>query len=374
MDIILAGDFFPATINNSSTSTDLDKLWGDLKPELYDCDLRIINLEAPLTDRGKPIEKTGPNLRSPSASIKALTHANIDVVTLANNHIFDYGQLGLQDTLDICRRNKITTVGAGCSLDEAKQHVIFRVKGKSVAIVNFAENEWANASPTRGGANPMDIVDNVRQIRNAAKSADIVLVIIHGGHEFFEYPNHAMVKTFRFYAEEGASCIICHHAHCVSSYEIHNGVPIFYGLGNLFFPLQTSFANWYIGMAVKLSFAESNQLSFKLIPFRHNPSGIVMFNDEEKQLFIKEIQDNHCLIGNEHELTSKWNSFIDKKMDYYLLNVFIPFKFLQKIVGKLGIVRYLISREHAKRVLNAFRCEAHRTATLAALSKHLNGD
>src|SRR5690606_25591800 len=123
----------------------------------------------------------------------------VDLVTLANNHILDYNNEGVLDTVEFCKKNKLETVGAGSDLINASKTFYLNIKKRTIAIINFAENEWASASKNSAGANPMDIVDNVTQIKEAKSNSDFVFVIVHGGHEYYNLPSPRMKKQYRFY-------------------------------------------------------------------------------------------------------------------------------------------------------------------------------
>src|SRR5690606_20141744 len=105
----------------------------------------------------------------------------VDLVTLGNNHILDYGEQGVVDTLNFCKKNNIKTIGAGMNLKEASEVFYLNTAEGKVAIVNFAENEWTSATTTSAGSNPMDFIDNTKQISMAKNNADFVIVIVHGG-------------------------------------------------------------------------------------------------------------------------------------------------------------------------------------------------
>lgn len=102
------------------------------------------------------------------------------------------------NTLEFCRNQNVKTVGGGMNIEEASQTLyIDSLEGK-IAIVNFAENDWKAATPTPAGFNPMDIIDNTMQIQEAKSKADYVIVIIHGGHEYYNLPSPRMQKQYRF--------------------------------------------------------------------------------------------------------------------------------------------------------------------------------
>src|SRR5690606_31139432 len=131
-------------------------------------------------------------------------------------------------TLTFCKSNSFATVGAGMDLREASEIKYLNADIGVIAIVNFTENEWSIATDSSAGANPMDIIDNAAQIKEAQANADIVVVIVHGGNEHNPYPSPRMVKQYRFYADCGASMVIGHHTHCIGGVEKYGKVPIFY--------------------------------------------------------------------------------------------------------------------------------------------------
>ena len=86
--------------------------------------LVIANLECPLIDKPTPISKTGPVFGEDSASINGIRAAGIDVLCLANNHILDHGAEGLENTLAVCAKAGVSTVGAGANLASARQVLV----------------------------------------------------------------------------------------------------------------------------------------------------------------------------------------------------------------------------------------------------------
>ena len=187
-------------------------------------DLNILNLECPVIDydASLKIEKTGPHLRTNEGIFTLLKKINTHAVALANNHIMDYGTSGLNSTLSLCKDNNILTTGAGINLEEASQPAIFEKNGIKIGIINFCENEWSIATNDIPGANPLDLIAVYSKIKEIRPQVDFVIVIVHGGHEYYNYPSPRMVKQYRFFAENGADVVIGHHTHCISGYEIFN--------------------------------------------------------------------------------------------------------------------------------------------------------
>src|SRR5690606_29564692 len=153
----------------------------EIKGLFAQSDYNIVNLEAPVTESNSKILKTGPHLKSDKKStIEVLKDLNIDLCTLANNHVLDYDEQGVLDTLNFCQEHNIQTVGAGKNKEEASRTLYLETKAGKIAIINIAENEWASATDTSAGANGMDLIDDVKSIQEAKSQSDFVLVIVHG--------------------------------------------------------------------------------------------------------------------------------------------------------------------------------------------------
>jgi len=213
MRILISGDFYIADSFQNQPLID-----QSVKQLFATADYRIINLEAPLTANTSKnrILKTGPHLRSAAETILPyLKQLKVNMVTLANNHVLDYGTIGLSDTFNNLQGNGIDYVGAGHNIQEATKQVTIEKGGMKIAILNFGENEWSIAGEDEPGANPLDIIDNVNQIKITKATHDKVICIIHGGHEYYHLPSPRMVKQYRFYAENGADAI------CWAPYTLH---------------------------------------------------------------------------------------------------------------------------------------------------------
>lgn len=369
MEILIGGDVY---LGNKSieemAKSDPSKIWGDSKSVFSAVNFSILNLESPLTNSKNKIKKTGPNIKASPETINLLNAVKIDLVTLANNHINDFGSEGIRDTLEICKTNEIDTVGAELSLKKAKKTYYKDIDGKRIAILNFAENEWSSAKKDQGGANPMNLIDNIQQINEAKAKADYVLVIVHGGHEHYKYPSPRMVKQYRFYAEQGASAIVGHHTHCVSGYENYNGVPIFYSIGNLIFPSTGNDEKWYKGLLVKLKFKEN--VSFDLIPYfqgKENSPEIKLMREEDARVFLNEISVVNEAIANENILLKKWEYFVLKESNVRLMQLMSKSNIFYRVLNKLNLIQLVIPNKKLRLLLNLIRCEAHRDLSIETM-------
>lgn len=370
--ITVGGDFciLPPHTSGNLITDEVAALFGN-------SDLNIVNLECPVvnfSNNGK-ILKTGPHLSTDTNVISHLKKLNVKVVTLANNHIFDYGDKGLSATINTCMNENITTAGAGKDLTEASKPAIIQIKGFKIAIVNFCENEWSIATSTRGGANPLDIINNLKQIKKARESADFVLVINHGGHEIYNLPSPRMVKENRFFAENGADAVIGHHPHCISGFEIHNNVPIFYSLGNMLFTKNTTHKGWNTGLVVQLKLEKNKPAEFDLHPViqSNNDFQLTLPKGDTKNEIINEIEYYSKIISDENKLLNHWNLFVESKSQS--INMFsplavLPWKF-PKAFNRLGFNRFLLKKTSLTKILNQIRCEAHRDLITAVIQNKL---
>ena len=219
--------------------------------ELQSADIVFGNLEAPLTTRqekvvwdfskygwtgkAKPIFLKG----SPIAAI-GLKNAGFDVVSIANNHVLDYGMKGLMETVDVLQTNGIVPVGFGLNAREATSPTLLEVKGLQVAFLaaSFAY-EATFFSP---GVAPIGLWTLRRAVKKTRALSDIVVVSLHTGTEFKDSPSTSTIKLARSLVEAGANMVLCHHPHVLQSVEAYKKGVIAYSLGNFVFDYD-SFRN-----------------------------------------------------------------------------------------------------------------------------------
>lgn len=369
--ILIGGD---VVINNSFNSAEnIDK---NLISLFATSNFNIINLEAPVTNQNVGILKTGPNIKSnKQATSDFLKTLNINAVTLANNHLKDYGEKGVEDTLEYCKKLDIKTIGAGKTLSEASQTFYVETEENKISIINFAENEWASASEASAGANPMNIIDNLNQIKEAKSNSDFVIVIIHGGHEHYNLPSPNIQKLYRFYAENGADIIVGHHTHCVSGFEIWKDVPIYYSLGNFLFTKENSSMEWNTGAVLEITL-KNKQMNSCLHPivWNLNSSKLSLATSEVKEEVEIKIQSLTKIINDKKLLEEEWKQYVIKMTHSYLrywsISAFIKNKYLKTLFAKLPIKLY--NKKGLSLYLNLMRCESHRDLSISILNNKIN--
>jgi len=372
--LFVSGDFCPAALPVSAlpTQAEIPTVFGDLYEIIRDSDWAITNLECPLTLSGREIEKIGPPLKAHPDTARVLKSAGFDMVTLANNHIFDYGQTGLVDTLVSLQDKGMAYVGAGRDLNEARKTFFITLKGIRLAIINVAEIEFSCANAQHGGANAMDLIDNIHQIQEAHNKVDHILLIIHGGHEYYHYPSPETMRRYRFYAESGVSAIIAHHTHCIGGCELHRGVPIFYSLGNFLFPSphKDRPACWYEGYAVLLRLGVGD-VTYEILPYEQCNNRRLRIDTTRRNILLEKIHSISQTLNDDNATKVKWKAFVADRTDYYLTNTVGMGRFQARVLKKLGLLHCFYRRRQLNAIQQIIRCEAHKEAAGAILSDYL---
>ncbi|MEC9303060.1 MAG: CapA family protein [Bacteroidota bacterium] len=371
MKILVSGDFVITDDYENKALID-----DSVKRLFSKSDYRILNLEAPVTSKNSDkILKTGPHLRcSAEVIIDALSKLKINLLSLANNHILDYGRQGLSNTLSFCNHNNFDWVGVGDNIKLANTAKRIELGNKKISIINFAENEWANASNTSSGSNPLDIVDNVNLIKKEKQEADYVFLIVHGGNEYYRLPSPKMQKRLRFYADFGADLIICHHTHCFSGFETYKNVPIYYGIGNFLFTKPSRHKDWYNGITVEITLKD-NTLFTKPIFTTQDQSSFYLSLAKNRKLesFKKKFYELSCVISDSSKLNKKWNEYVEFKRNAFLKiwspYTFITNRYIKSLLLRLGI-KFRANLPLAV-LLNNMRCEAHHELSIAVLEREL---
>ena len=370
-DIIVAGDFsVQKRVTSTFANNDFKYVLKNVR-EVLNGTYSIVNFESPVEEReARPIKKTGPNLRCTAKAVEALKYAGFDCVTLANNHFYDYGEAGVEDTLAACALNGIEVVGGGRNIEEATRVLYKRIQDKCVAIINVCEYEWSIASKEKGGSAPLDVVSNYYQIREARRKADYVLMIAHGGTEHYNLPTPRMKETYRFFVDAGVDVVMNHHQHCYSGYEKYKGKYILYGLGNFCFDKGKQKRDfWNEGYLVKLKLAD--EIGFELIPYVQCAEEPTVDFDVDREEFFRKIEKLNRIIADDDLLEKAFAEMVWQKEDGCMVAL-EPYRnrYLKALRYK-RLLPSLLSERWSRYLLAVFRCEAHRDVMLQVLKNKL---
>jgi poly-gamma-glutamate synthesis protein (capsule biosynthesis protein) len=210
--------------------------FGPIAATLSDADLTMVNLETAITARGTAQPKEYHFRTSPTA-LDALRDAGVDVVTLANNHVLDYGQAGLADTLAAVRAAKLPYVGIGENATQAWAPYLVSIKGVKIAILGVSQvaelqSTWVAKDSRPGEAHAVDLTRTLAAVRAARQRADVVLVFMHWGTEGNSCPNAAQKSLAPKLAAAGADIIIGAHAHTLQGSGWLGRTFVAYGMAN----------------------------------------------------------------------------------------------------------------------------------------------
>lgn len=198
----------------------------------------------PSTATGSAMSGKEFTFRANPTRVENLKLLGVDIVGLANNHVYDYGKTALLDTFETLENAGIPYVGAGRNLEEAKKPVYMEVEGKTVAFVAASRAEKYKLTPQATQTEPgilrcYDTQLFKEEIAEADAKADIVIALPHWGTEYSTTLESVQVSTAKEYIDAGADVIIGAHTHCLQGFEFYNNTPIVYSLGNYWFNDKT---------------------------------------------------------------------------------------------------------------------------------------
>jgi poly-gamma-glutamate synthesis protein (capsule biosynthesis protein) len=237
-EIILrfGGDCLLADHYERAVGEDVDRAFRELDV-LASADVAMVNLECPVTTRGTRVPKPF-NFRMRPEFLRAFTNSGVDIVNLANNHIYDYDSTGLFDTIRHLDSAGIRHTGAGIDKAEAHAPVVLPVKGKRIAFLGYyGGGEAPAATRTRAGVAQRALPSIISDIRTAREDscADLVVVNLHWGVEKAVIPEPDQVSFARKVIAAGADVVVGHHPHVLQPVERFRSGIIAYSIGNLVF-------------------------------------------------------------------------------------------------------------------------------------------
>jgi poly-gamma-glutamate capsule biosynthesis protein CapA/YwtB (metallophosphatase superfamily) len=210
--------------------------FGPIASVLRSADFTALNLETAVTGRGTPQPKNY-HFRTTPLAFTALRDAGVDMVTMANNHVLDYGPAGLADTLAAAKAARFPYVGIGTNAAAAWAPYVTTIKGMTIAIVGVSQvaelaSSWVATSTRPGEANAIDLSQTLAAVRAARRLARTVIVFMHWGTEGDACPDPAQLSLAPELAAAGASIIIGAHSHMLQGSGWLGHTFVAYGMGN----------------------------------------------------------------------------------------------------------------------------------------------
>lgn len=371
MNIIIGADFVPTKTNEKFfMEGNIEQVISQELIQILLTKYKIFNLEVPLTDKLTPINKCGPNLIASTKCIALYKKLHVDLLTLANNHILDQGEQGLNNTIKVLDDAKINYVGAGKNLEIAKKPFYFDIFDKKIGIYACTEHEFSIASDKNGGANPVDLLSCFDEVISVKSQCDYLIVLYHGGKEHYRYPSPNLQKICRKMIECGSDLVVCQHSHCIGCEEKYMGGTIVYGQGNFLFDYSES-KYWETSLLIEVK----EDFTIDYIPLKKNKNAVRLANNIESEQILKEFYGRSEEIKNETFVEEAYRKFADASIKDYLVNFSglgsnLFFRGLNKLSHNefsKWFVNKLFSKSKLLSILNHIECEAHRELIIEGL-------
>lgn len=242
----------------------------DLAPLLSSADIAFVNLEAPFSDHGRPVEK-GMIFKAEPDMIEALRVAGIDVVSTANNHARDCGRYGVDFTLDWLAKNSIAAAGTGHTAEEAHQGAVIERNGHRYGFLAYTYDQSNGNHPDQDDriammwTKPSDPARMAADVTSLRSRADAIIVSMHAGVEYQKQPSADQRRFAHAAIDAGSSVVVGAHPHVTQPVESYREGVIFYSLGNLVFD-QSQRQETQHGLIADLRFTGAKLTSYGTIP------------------------------------------------------------------------------------------------------------
>lgn len=373
--LLVAGDLSWSDVSGERAQLPAKHPWHRLDTVFWRHDLRIANLESPLTNDGEPIVKSGPHLRGDPGCARVMRDGGFDVLGLANNHILDMGRQGLVDTLSACEQAGLLTFGAGMDLAAARQPLLVDVNGVAIGLLAYCEHEFSFAGPDSEGAAPFDPIESARDLEALAPQCQNMIVLLHAGAERHDLPTPRLVQWCRWLVERGACAVVCSHTHVPSGVECYRGAPIVYGAGNfLFWSKNRHDVGWYCGALISLTVGRQGIAEAELIPYwqcRSAPE-LEPMTEADRIVFEEHLAALSEVITDPADLQTVWLEFCRTLRPAYLRYALGLSNKERRLVSERGRwPERRLPRARIPDLLNLYRCETHLDVITALLEEEL---
>lgn len=282
---ILMDDHYAVMSTYHNRGNDINQAFDQgLLEQMRNADIFMINNEFTFTSRGTPTVNKKFTFRANPGNVSMYEEMGVDIVSVANNHIYDYGEISLLDTLDTLEQAEIPYVGAGRNLQEAMTPVYYIANGMKIAFVSATQIERNSVPDTKeatqdsaGVLRCMNPDNLLLVIEEAKKNSDYVILYIHWGTESQEAIDWLQEQQAPIYTQAGVDLIIGDHPHCLQKMDSVEGVPVIYSLGNFWFNSRTQNS-----CVVKVTLRAGEIESFQFIPCRQSDCRTALLTGQEK--------------------------------------------------------------------------------------------
>ena len=369
--ILIFGDVCPRWGNSKEFDANSpEAVFHDIIPLMRRADFVTGNLEAPATEQNKPLTKVSMNLKCKPEDLELLKKMGFSALSLANNHILDYGTAGLKDTIDEAEKNGIPVYGAG-ELREAESPYFYTINDTKIGFLSFAEREFNCAIDYGLGANLWDDLTGIQMIESVKKKCDYLVIQYHGGIEDYEYPSPLLQKRCRAMVRAGANLVTCQHSHCIGTVESWEQGYIIYGQGNSLFGYEKGNPKWNQGLIIQLDLGD--KIDIELIPITAKDDGVYLLESKDAEKLLLQLSERSRKLSDKNWLVESWHSFCKVQQDTYL-PLQLGWNYIGTKINKITggrLVNIFLRKKQKRTVMNLIRCEAHREVVVTILEESL---
>jgi poly-gamma-glutamate synthesis protein (capsule biosynthesis protein) len=356
--IVIAGDLLPSGKNiKLFEEGNAQAIFGEKIIDLFSkSDFSIFNLEGPLTDSSKAMEKTGPVIKASKGCIRGIKELGVKAVALANNHITDYQKEGFKDTVKLLDDNGIEYLGAGEKSENIKKSISLSLGNRKICIYNVSEQFYNVPAASIPGANVYDEYVVCNDIKELKQSHDYLIVIYHGGTEEFPYPTPLLRQHFHRMADCGADFITAQHTHCIGCYENYNGAYLLYGQGNFLFARMKNDMTKH-GLITELVFSESNIAIKQYLVCVTSDDTLKYDESQDLTMFYKrgdELNDFETIEKKYQQFCYKAAIIKDRFLSSFRGDS-LYYQFLDKLPGKL-YKKHLLEKYNKEQLMRISKC------------------
>ena len=270
------------------------KIYGILSENVVEIlkssDITIANNEFTISNRGEKMPNKFYTFRGKSERLNIYNEMGVNLVTLANNHIYDFGEIAFNDSLEALEQYGIPYIGAGRNIEEATQPYYYIINGYKIGFVNATRAEkfilTPEATTTTGGVfrcyNPMSFIDLIQKTK---KNSDYVIALVHWGKEDSSELEQVQIETSKQYIDAGADIIIGSHAHTLQGIDFYQDKAIIYNLGDFIFNNETKDTGIF-----QLKIDSDGIFSYYFKPCKEENEYTYLLSGEEQKRVLSKIQ------------------------------------------------------------------------------------
>jgi len=364
MKIVICGDFFIKKKIYGSMKNIID---DNIKQYLCESNYNILNLEAPITKKTKKINKHGPNLKMNPCIVNDLSTLNINAVNLANNHLYDYGEDGVYDTLKTLEDNKINFFGVNIS-GKKYEYIDLFIENKKILVLSFSENDFGNIKNNTGNikfdpAKSLDVIKHYKQL------CDFLIVLFHSGRELCFYPSPIQNEISKQIIDNGADMLIYQHSHCISQAIEYHGKKIIFGQGDFFFDNRKVIDH---GILVEI-IVDNDNLNVNIVPFVKKNNTLSALKNISYNEYINNSKEMISLSTYSYK-KKEFDFFCGERIWYYLSKISKMPKIIRYIDRKYfnySLIKLIIGKKYLAMLYEFFYSNTHNEIILTGLKNEI---